>query len=170
MSLCVVTAVVVFGATSGCAARSSEGAMVSPVDAASEAAPLEAEGRHADDGSEQLSIRLDGLVVQRERMVEPAAVEVSRCEDLCSLATSICGVKEKLCNIAEERPSQEELQGMCRKARLECREARESCVRCVESHRDLSMPRSGPPADPSPPTEAPEAGSSPAPEATAAER
>ena len=102
-----------------------------------------AEGRQEGDSPEELRLRLGKLNDSHQQLFGAATEDPSKCEDLCSLATSICGIKEKLCNIADEHVGREEYQRLCREAKQDCGAARESCIDCVEMHASCAPGEDG---------------------------
>lgn len=118
---------------SGCR-RASTAGPVGPEGVEERSRP-DAVGPHEGDTVNELEARLRRLTGEQETLIPASSEDPAKCEDVCSLATSICGVKEKLCNLAEDHPGDADYQGLCREAKQECREAQDACVACVERNR-----------------------------------
>jgi len=119
--------------TSGC--RRVAGPSTVTPEVGDERARPDAAGPHEGDSALELDARRKRLRDDQEQLVPVASEDPAKCEDVCSLATSIGGVKEKLCNIADEHPGDDDYQELCRKAKQECQQAQEACVGCVERHQ-----------------------------------
>lgn len=126
-----------FSATLGvsaCDQTAGAGATVTPNGRTSGDSALQPEGGFEGESIDELAIRLDRLVVERDAQISAANTDAGKCEDLCELSRAICDVKSKMCEIADDHVSDDEYQDLCRKAKQRCREASESCVRCVQHH------------------------------------
>jgi hypothetical protein len=93
--------------------------------------PADPQGQHEGMSAGELEKRLGDLTRQRDGAIGTAMSDVDRCEELCSLATSICEVAKRLEVIANRNAGNESYQQLKREAQLECREAMESCTHCV---------------------------------------
>ena len=111
------------------------------------------DGQQEDNSFPSLKARLRELKEKQQAAAVKAMSEISRCEELCSIATQICEVAERLQVIADRHPQEETYQTLKREAQLECREAKQSCVNCVggfeaEPPSSTEPPNSTEPEDP----------------------
>jgi len=59
----------------------------------------------------------------------PASTD--RCNDACTLSTSICGNQQKICDLAKQLDGDDWAANKCAAARTACRAAHDHCCRCV---------------------------------------